>query len=220
MNKVQTLTLSRLTNKNPYLFRAKDFQNAADLVSDMLAAFISSSDEKFFGDFLENLAFYVANQTLGAFKPGARGVDLQYSQDGIVYIVSIKSGTNWGNSSQHQQLASDLRTASNVIKQSRLTPNVETVLGICYGRTKTVRHDQGYLKVVGQSFWNMISGSQEFYRHIMQRVGVTADRYNAAYQTAREMKTTELTAEFWRLYCDDAGLINWDQLIKANSQNM
>lgn len=220
LNKINTLTLSKLTNKNPYLFRAKDFENAADLISDMMAAFISSSDEKFFGDFLENLAYYVARMTYGATKPGTRGVDLQYEEGGIVYVVSIKSGPNWGNSSQHAQLATDLRTASNVIRQSRLTPNVETILGICYGKTKTVRHREGYLKVVGQSFWNMLTGQQDFYKHIMARVGHTADQFSEAYATARAMKRTQLVGTFTNKYCDENGVIDWARLIEVNSKNM
>lgn len=219
LNKVQTLNLTNLTKKNPYLFRAKDFQTAADLVIDMMAAFISSSDEKFFGDFLENVAAFVAGQTLNAFKPGTRGVDLQYTEDGVVYVVSVKSGTNWGNSSQHTQLARDLQTAANVIRQSRLSRNVETVLGICYGKTRTMRHEQGYIKIVGQNFWAMITGQRDFYRYIMDRVGYTADRFSPIYEPARQEKTNELIVDFEDRYCDDGGVIDWDRLIRDNSEN-
>jgi hypothetical protein len=219
LNKVRTLTLSKLTNKNPYLFRAKNFSNAADLVTDMMAAFISSSDEKFFGDFLENLASFVAGETLGGIKPGTTGVDLQYTENGIVYVISIKSGISWGNSSQHKRLAQDLRTASNVIRQSRHTSNVETVLGICYGKTRTSRHSEGYLKVVGQNFWKTISGEIDFYKHIMHRVGFTADQFSSTYRIARESKTTQLIDTFCNLYCNSFGAINWERLIIANSEN-
>jgi hypothetical protein len=219
LNKVNTLTLTQLTNKNPYLFRAKDFQSATDLVTDMMAAFISSSDEKMFGDFLEDLALFVAGITVNGIKPGTPGVDLQYTEAGIVYVVSIKSGTNWGNSSQHAKLAENLQTASNVIRQSKRFQNVQTVLGICYGKTRTCLHAKGYLKIVGQNFWAMISGEKDLYKHILDRVGFTADQYSSEYKKARELKAQTLINEFTELYCDDQGVINWEKLIVKNSGN-
>ena len=54
------LTLAQLLHKNPYLFRAKNITRAADLIDGTMTAFLSSSEEKLFGDFLEDLAIFVA----------------------------------------------------------------------------------------------------------------------------------------------------------------
>lgn len=54
-----------LKKKNPYLFRAKNITVAADLIKDILDAFLYASEEKLFGDFLEDLAIFIAEKTSG-----------------------------------------------------------------------------------------------------------------------------------------------------------
>jgi hypothetical protein len=134
---LEVLTLNRLLCKNPYLFRAKNLMTAGELIQSLLEAFLSSSEEKHFGDFLENLAVFVAGQTCGGHKSTAQGVDLELINNSTHYVVSVKSGSNWGNSSQHKKLAQDLRDAVIRVRQSRVATRVEPVLGICYGKTRT-----------------------------------------------------------------------------------
>jgi len=45
------------------LFRAKNILTAGELMEGLRDAFLSSSEEKLFGDFLEDLAVFVAKQT-------------------------------------------------------------------------------------------------------------------------------------------------------------
>jgi hypothetical protein len=97
---LEDLTLPKLLRKNPYLFKAKNIKTAGQLMEGLLDAFLSSSEEKLFGDFLEGLAVFIAGKTCGGHKSAATGVDLEFMNDGIHYVVSIKSGPNWGNSSQ------------------------------------------------------------------------------------------------------------------------
>ena len=108
---LEKLDLDRLLRKNPYLFRAKNITTASELMSGLLNAFLSSSEEKFFGDFLEDLSIFIAGQTCNGHKSTAPGVDLEFEDQGVYYIVSVKSGPNWGNSSQHSKLGEDLRKA-------------------------------------------------------------------------------------------------------------
>ena len=115
----ESLRLSKLLNKNPYLFRAKNILTAGDLIDGLLDAFLSSSEEKLFGDFLENLAIFVAQQTSGGHKSTAPGVDLEFFNNNIHYVVSVKSGPNWGNSSQQSKLEQDLKDAERRLKQSQ-----------------------------------------------------------------------------------------------------
>ena len=60
---LESLTLDKLLKKNPYLFKAKNILTASELVRGLLEAFLSSSEEKLFGDFLEDLAIFIASQT-------------------------------------------------------------------------------------------------------------------------------------------------------------
>ena len=87
-----------LTRKNPYLFRAKNQNTAQDLIKTVLDAHLSSQEEGIFGGFLEELAIFICSKVYGGKKSSAEGIDLEFSKDNISYIVSIKSGPNWGNS--------------------------------------------------------------------------------------------------------------------------
>jgi hypothetical protein len=156
---VQQLTLSHLINKNPYLFRAKNVTKASELVEETMAAFLSSSEEKDFGDFLEGLAIFVASKALDGRKSASPGIDLELVRGGVHDVISIKSGINWGNSSQQEKLAEHFSKALIRLRQGRV--NAEGVLGICYGKVKTGRNPKyGYLKLVGQNFWTFISGDK------------------------------------------------------------
>ena len=101
---LESLKLDKLLKKNPYLFRAKNITMAGDLMTGLLDAFLSSSEEKLFGDFLEDLAIFIAGETCNGHKSTAPGVDLEFENKGISYIVSVKSGPNWGNSSQQNKM--------------------------------------------------------------------------------------------------------------------
>jgi len=152
LNTLKSINLkSLLKKKNPYLFKAKNITVAGDLVRNILDAFLSSSEEKLFGDFLEELAIFISSRTCNGRKSAATGIDLEFVNKGTHYLVSVKSGPNWGNSSQQKKQELDFQNAVKVLKQSRHKLNVEPVLGICYGKIKT-SYVRGYLKVVGQNF--------------------------------------------------------------------
>ncbi len=78
---LKKLSLKQLITKNPYLFKAKNIITASDLINNTLEAFLSSSEEKLFGDFLENLAVYIAGKTTGGYKSSAPGVDLEFDNE-------------------------------------------------------------------------------------------------------------------------------------------
>ncbi len=216
---ISNLDLKKLVNKNPYLFRAKNITKASELIEGTLEAFLSSSEEKLFGDFLEDLAIFIASKTTGGHKSTAPGMDLEYENNGIYHVISIKSGPNWGNSSQHAKLASDFANAERRLRQSAHVPTVQKVLGICYGKTKTVTTNKGYIKVVGQNFWTLISENKNLYVDIIEPLGYHANKHNEAYKIEKDKITNLLTRKFTNKFCTDDGLIDWEKLLKANSGN-
>ena len=219
LESLENLNLSRLLNKNPYLFRAKNVLTAGELIDGFLQAFLSLSEEKMFGDFLEGLAVFVAQQTSGGHKSTAPGVDLEFFNNDIHYVVSVKSGPNWGNSSQHRRLAQDLRDAVRRVKQSDQLANVQPVLGICYGKTRTAHTSGGYLKVVGQNFWYLISEDKELYTDIVEPIGHRAKEHNEQFASARSKLANRLTKAFIEDYCEQSGAIDWLKLVRSNSGN-
>ena len=215
---LEQLSLEKLLKKNPYLFKAKNITTAGELITNLLDAFLSSSEEKLFGDFLEGLAGFVAGATCGGHKSTAPGVDLEFFNQNIHYIVSIKSGTSWGNSSQQNNLEQDLKNAVARVKQLQRGANVQPVLGICYGKTKT-SYVRGYLKVVGQNFWYLISENRNLYTDIVEPVGYKAKEHNEGFANQRGRVTNLLTKGFIDRFCDSTGTIDWVKLVRFNSGN-
>ncbi|MBL7066144.1 MAG: cytosolic protein [Anaerolineae bacterium] len=215
---LEELKLDNLLKKNPYLFKAKNITTAGNLTVGLLDARLSSSEEKLFGDFLEDLAIFVASKTCNGHKSTAPGVDLEFENNDIYYIVSIKSGPNWGNSSQQSKLAEYLRKAVTRVKQSRHGANVQPVLGICYGKTRT-SYLRGYLKVVGQNFWYLVSENKQLYTDIIEPIGYRAKEHNDAFYEEKTRVVNRFTREFIDRFCDDTGAIDWVKLIEFNSGN-
>jgi len=215
---LEELDLGKLLKKNPYLFKAKNVVTAGELISSLLDAFLSSSEEKLFGDFLEDLAVFVAQKTCNGHKSAAPGVDLEFLNKGVHYVVSIKSGPNWGNSSQQNTLERDLKNAVVRVKQSRHGANIQPVLGICYGKTKT-GYVRGYLKVVGQNFWYLISENKRLYTDIIEPIGHRAKEHNDAFLLEKGKVVNRFTKAFIDEFCDHSGAIDWVSLVELNSGN-
>lgn len=209
-----------LKTKNPYLFKAKNITTAQELITSFLDAKLSSSEEKIFGDFLEELALFVAKKTLNAVKSSSHGIDFEYSDNKTRYLVSVKSGPNWGNSSQWKALERDFKVAMTVLKQSTFVKNVECVAGICYGNVK-ISIRRGIIKhVCGQSFWYMITGDELFYTEIIKPLGHRVKELNDSFNTKKSHLINRFTKDFISDFCDERGQILWKDLVEFNSKNL
>ena len=209
-----------LRRKNPYLFRAKNHHNAADFIGSILDAYLSSSEEELFGRlFLEELAVFVAAQTVNGQKSSAEGIDLEFEYESVHYLVSIKSGPNWGNSSQKRRLESNFRTAVRVQSQSQVLRHIQPVLGICYGKARSVNNGL-YIKHVGQSFWHFISDDPDLYLNIIEPSGYQAREHNESFLLKRDALENRFVAEFVQEFCYPDGTIDWQKLVRFNSQNL
>ncbi len=90
IDKISTLKLKNtLKRKNPYLYRAIGVQQAGQIVCEILAAFMSSSDEGIFGDaFFEPLAKFIS----GGHVSPSEGVDLALETETQYMAIAVKSG--------------------------------------------------------------------------------------------------------------------------------
>lgn len=206
-----------LKRKNPYLFRAKNLNNAGEFVLDILNAYLSSSEEKVFGDFLEKLAIFVSNKVSGGKKSSAPGIDLEFEGDGKYYIVSIKSGPNWGNSSSKKTQILNFKKAITVLKQSGRSLEILPVIGICYGKAQK-KYDGFYLNIMGQQFWELVSGKKDFYTAIIEPIGYRAREHNEKFFNEKDRITNLFTKDFITRFCRN-GIVDWDKLVKFNSGN-
>ncbi len=205
-----------LKRKNPYLFKAKYILTAEQIVRVLVDAHISSNEETIFGDWLEGLVIYINNKAYDGWKSGIKGIDLEFDKDKIRYIVTIKSGPNWGNSSQIIKMVTDFRMAKKTLRTSNSQINVVAINGCCYGRDN--RPDKGdYYKYCGQRFWEFISGDPEFFIKIVEPLGYNARVKNHDFIESYSQMLNKFTKEFVNEFCSDNGTISWNRLVKFNA---
>ena len=216
---LDSLKLSQvLKRKNPYLFKAKYVLTAEQIVRGIVDAHISSNEETIFGDWLEGLAIFINEKVYGGKKSGITGIDLEFDKDGIRYIITIKSGPNWGNSSQIKKMVDDFKTAKRTLRTSNSQLVITAVNGCCYGRDN--KPDKGdHFKYCGQKFWEFISGDKDLYVEIIEPLGYMAKEKNDDFMKSYAQMINKFTKEFSNQYCDDFGNIDWRKLVEFNSRD-
>ena len=205
-----------LQRKNPYLYKAKFVVSAPDLVKAILDAHLSSQEEAIFGGFLEEFAVFICARVFGGKKSSAEGIDLEFERGGIIYIVSIKSGPNWGNSGQIKKMIQNFSLAKRILRTNTSAKNIVAVNGCCYGQ-EAIEDKGDYVKKCGQSFWSFISGDENLYITIIEPLGHRAKEQNEAFQAEYIKVVNRFTGEFIKEFCHADGAIIWGKLVKFNS---
>ena len=218
--RIQSLDGLKLSNilkrKNPYLFKAKYVLTAEQIIKGLVDAHISSNEETIFGDWLEGLAIFINDRVYGGRKSGITGIDLEFNTNGTRNIVTIKSGPNWGNSSQIAKMRTDFKTAKKTLRTSNSGLHIVAVNGCCYGRDN--KPDKGdYFKYCGQLFCEFISGDSELFTEIIEPLGHKAKEKNDEFVKSYSQMINKFTKEFTNIFCNDKGEIDWDKLVRFNS---
>lgn len=182
----------------------------------MCDAFISSNEETTFGDWLEGFSIFIITRVYGGWKSGIPGVDVEFDYNGSRYIITIKSGPNWGNSSQISKMKSDFTSARRTLRTSNSQLKIEAINGCCYGRDN--KPDKGdYYKYCGQRFWAFISRDSEFFKKIINPLGFKAKEKNEDFMDSYATMINLLTRQFSQDFCKDDGKIDWEKLVDFNS---
>lgn len=216
------LKLSRLLNKNPYLYRALGFSDSSEFMMQLMVAFVSSSDETIFGnDFLEPLAVFAARQatehgeiertvTVGA---GA-GQDIAIETATSYLAISVKSGKNIFNSQSTKGQSVEFTALTSRLK--KLNKSIRPIIGYGYGR-KLQRKASQDEKLAGQSFWRLLTGESDFYLRLSGAMESFAGEHGSAYKMAFELKHQQLLREFMIDYVNEDGYILWQKVVAFNS---
>lgn len=222
LDKVKKLTLNAIIKrKNPYLFKAKGFNNAGDLIKSIIDATVSSGEETIFGSFMEQVAIYTSNISMNGKKSGIEGIDLEFDNEGSQYFVSIKSGPNWGNSGQLKKLEDNfnkIRRVKQTSKSGSSSINLIFIEGCCYGSDNSTKGT--HIKLCGQNFWELISGGySDLYKDIIEPFGHKSKEKTEQLQEALDNKTNSLTLEFIKNYCTPDGAIDWGKIVDHVSKS-
>lgn len=217
--RIQRLNGLRLANvlarKNPYLFRAMGIETPDQMVSALLAAHTSSSDETIFGDaFFETIARVVSGGTPST----ADGIDVEIDRADEHVAVAVKSGEKWGNSQQRRRLIDNFRKARHVYG-THPTKRFRSLLGQAYGKQHLdPTPDKDHYTRSGQAFWREMSGDAEFYKRLIRAMGDAPTIHRQLYEPAFRDAVARFTPQFRDTFCTPAGQIDWDRLIEFTSK--
>jgi hypothetical protein len=203
-----------LLRKNPYLYKAIGTRKAQEIVEGILQAYLSSSDETFFGDvFFEPIAREISGGTVSP----SEGVDIAIETDDRYIAIAVKSGPNPYNASQVKRQSDEF--ASLRRRVIKLRKQFDPVLGHCYGKKQTLPNNrQNYRDVSGQKFWQELTGDSDFYLKLVRLMDSEViknhrKKYQDNYEDALNRYVREFTIEF----CDEHGTVDWEKLVKFNS---
>lgn len=216
--KLQSLNLKELlSRKNPYMFRAKNIITAGETVESIASATMSSAEESIFGNWMEGVAMFVANEVYGGYKSSAEGIDLEFDKEGVHYFVSVKSGPAWSNSTSMKKQKEQFRTARRVFNTSRKTVPTMCIEGCCYGNDNKGYNDSDHEKYCGEKFWTLISGEPTLFVDIIEPLGSKAKEKNEAYFIEYSRMINKFTQEFVQNYCNANGDIEWEKIVRLNA---
>lgn len=202
-----------LKRKNPYLYRAIGIQSASEIVSGLLTAYMSSSDEGIFGDaFFEPLAKFVSG---GVVSP-SEGVDVAVETDKTYMAIAVKSGPSIFNSQSKRRQAEDFKALENRLR--KLQKHFDAVIGYSYGRKRQrVDTNAPFRELAGQAFWTEITGDDDFYLKIIRLMKDKPQQHLHEYVAAWNAALNRFTKEFIDEFCLEDGFIDWEKLTKFNS---
>jgi hypothetical protein len=207
-----------LSRKNPYLFRANGIGNAPEMVNELLAAHLSSSDEGMFGEeFFEPVCKAVAAKTIIA---GMKGVDFVRETKNAYEAISLKSGPNALNSAavaKQSELFEEIRASLRATLRSSKKEFLP-VMGCGYGRVDSQpTKAKKYYKLAGQAFWEHLTGDSNFYLKIMNLIRDDPDHHKPVFREAWDKAVNRFVKQFSRDFCDEGGNILWVRLVQFNS---
>lgn len=217
IEKIDGLNIQKvMKRKNPYLYRAKAMESAAEIVESVLTAFVSSSEETIFGNcFFEPIAIAAS----GGNKALAEGIDImiQDNEANVISAIAVKSGPSVFNADSKKRQEQNFMAALKLAQQAKA--RYEAYIGYCYGKKKESGRGKPkmYRELAGKQFWQEITGDEDFYKKIITYMGTMPEQYVSEYKESYSKAANRLVREFSNSFCKEDGSIDWEQLVEFNS---
>lgn len=221
IGRLKSLKSSELLGENirPYLLNIAPFITPRQRLEAGLGAVLSIFDEALVEEVLKDLANFLCQEAYGGLgKATAEGIDLEFEKADVCYLVAIKSGPNWGNSSQIKRMRDNFRQAVRIYRQGANSGQILCVNGCCYGKLGSASEDRGdYLKLCGQRFWEFITGDAEIYKRIIEPIGEKSRERSDAFLCQCEKVVDSFIDEFRSQFCDPSNNIDWGKMVEVTS---
>lgn len=196
---------------------ANGISSASEMISEILAAHLSSSDEAIFGEeFFEPICQVLS----GAQTAAAKGVDFVIETPTAFEAIALKSGPNAFNSSQvskqnqqFEEIQKSLRATLRSLRKEFLP-----VMGCGYGNIDSPpTTSRKYHKLAGQAFWEHITGDGQFYLTLVRLMRDDPGRHRPVFKEAWDRAVERFEKQFAVDFCNPRGEILWEKLAEFNS---
>ncbi len=213
--KLEKLNIKKvMRRKNPYLFKAKAMNSAAQIVDALLAAFVSSSEETIFGNvFFEP----IATAAVQGQKALAEGVDIMVERENTIYAIAVKSGTSVFNAASRKKQEQNFMAAQKLAQQVKKI--FVPIVGYGYGKKKQSGRGipKFYTEMAGQEFWAELTGDDKFFIDLIRMMDKLPEQYIEEFDLAYQKASNRMLKEFINEFCLEDGTIDWEKLVAFNS---
>lgn len=142
------------------------------------------------------------NEVLGAFGSLVPGIDVEYisSKDGRKKYCQMKAGSNTINKDDVATIHGHFNDAKNLAITNRVNVDItDLVVGIAYGTQnelsnhyKQLEAKHHYPILIGQDFWFDLTGDEEFYEKLINKVTDSLEKYQIDFSEEIEEVISEL----------------------------
>lgn len=144
---------------------------------------------------------------------------IAFDNDDIHWVIAIKSGPNWGNSSQIKKMKDDFDEAKRRFHSSNHKGQIRCINGCCYGLDRNPYKSGDYWKYCGQKFWEFISGSPTLYAELIDALGHKAQESSELFDIGYVQTRARLFDELAGLgIVHEDGTINWRALAEISAK--
>jgi hypothetical protein len=184
---------SLIKSANPFKLQL-DKAAGLDVGENLIVSKLNESIETSLGNMFEQLAIGINRIAFGGSKAPAGGFDLTFfsitdeEDEENYYLVAVKSGTRWANSSSGDQLISRFKTAAASLKTSGgrgVRRNVYPVCGCAYGTSSRKKLKGYYYQIAGEDFWRFISGDDHMFLRIRKTIDDVGNRQEVRGKAAQ-----------------------------------
>jgi hypothetical protein len=215
IKKIRNLSTRELINGDPFLVAMNNVNTGLCWIRQCVDRIVFASEETLRGHVYENIAKFILKLRFKEITLDSP-VDIVLEGKHNIFLIEIKSGSSWGNSSQWFALRKHFEAAEKQINLMKINKSVIKLLGICYGNSRHIERDDGIIELRGPAFWTFVSGSTNFYFTLGKLCNSNSKLYAKKVELEKHKTILRLMEQFKGNVCYNNGEINKKKLLELN----